>query len=297
MSNEDRRDAQGRGTSSGPSYHRALGRAQGLALAGGRVAPAAEDAFRGSLWEAEGPAADLMVSLGTDRRALLTGPWGVPMKAQAETVLASAEQEAIALGDGFVGSWHVVLALLAGEPDSLARECLGVSGITHDRYAERLVAWLRSSEPPASRLTPASGPTLNPACRELLGRAEALGTAAGVTSVLSQHALVAWLWEDHGQPLLELEGLGTTATELLDVLLALGVGVPAVSLPEPDRRPWGETVYFPVDRLGDVLARLNADLRPGDWGWNRYQERAWADAVAGIDLKAIVDDVVRTPSS
>lgn len=108
MSNEDRRDAQGRGTSSGPSYHRNLSRAQGLALAGGRVAPAAEDAFRGSLWEAGGPAADLMVSLGTVRRALLTGP-GVPMKAHVETVVASAEQEAIALGDGFVGSWHVSL--------------------------------------------------------------------------------------------------------------------------------------------------------------------------------------------
>ena len=111
----------------------------------------------------------------------------------------------------------MLLALLAGEPDSLARESLEACGVTHDRYAE-------------------------------------------------QHALVAWLWQDHGQPLLELEGMGATATELLGLLAAQGIQMPPVSLPEPDRRPWGETVYFPADRLGDVLARLNADLSPGDLG-------------------------------
>jgi len=45
---------------------------------------------------------------------------------------------------------------------------------------------------------------------------------------------------------LALEALDTTATALLNALAGRDIEVPAVLLPEPDRRPWGEPVYFPV---------------------------------------------------
>ncbi|HEV3496091.1 MAG TPA: hypothetical protein VHA34_07070, partial [Actinomycetes bacterium] len=95
-----------------------------------------------------------------------------------------------------------------------------------------------------------------------------------------------------GRAVAELERFGASTDQLLAALRARAVDVPTVPVAEPDRRPWGETVYFPVDRLDDVLARLDQDLKPGDWGWNHHDGRAWADAVATVDLRAIVEDVL-----
>jgi hypothetical protein len=278
-----------RWTRSGPGYHRSSGRAHGLALAAERASPTAADHLAACLWEPDGPAARVLASLGVE--STVRPPAGP--RPVARTVIGDALGEAVALGDGFVGDGHLVLAVLAGRPDPTAREALAECGITRAAYEARHVEWLASVEPPASRLAPGSTPALNPACHQTVGRAEGLAAGRGQHTVDSTTLVVAWLWQDHGASVLEAEALGTTAVDLLGALSARGMTLPPVAtLPEPDRRPWGPTVYFPADRLDDVLARLNRDLPAGDWGWNRHGDRAWADAVAGINLAAIVADAL-----
>lgn len=45
-------------------------------------------------------------------------------------------------------------------------------------------------------------------------------------------------------------------------------------------------------RMGEVVARLSADLPLGTWGCNSHDGREWVVAHASIDLAAIVDDVL-----
>lgn len=98
--------------------------------------------------------------------------------------------------------------------------------------------------------------------------------------------------EEHGNAVSELEILGTTASAFIEALAARGVEIPQVAPPEPDRRQWGDSVYFPADRRTGVLARLRAVLKPGEWGWNCWEYEAWVDAIAEVDLQSIVADVL-----
>lgn len=130
----------------------------------------------------------------------------------------------------------------------------------------------------------------NSRSRELLGQAE--GLAGGTAGVGSHHGLIAFLWSDEGLSALELEWWGTTAAAVVKALGRLGVGLPAVPRPEPDRTPWGQHVFVPLERYGDVVRALSEQLNPGTWGCNSYDDRAWVDAHANIDLQGIVDRVL-----
>ena len=149
----------------------------------------------------------------------------------------------------------MILALLAGQPDGLATAALAACGIAYDQMAASHRA--RGNGPPPAPARPPSGLVEpSPACRELLGRAQALAAARGDPDVGSEHVLLAWLWKDEGQAVVDLELLGTTASAALQALATQGAAVPAVSPPEPDRRPWGHPVRIPVDRLNEVKAGL-----------------------------------------
>lgn len=278
-------------STSAPGFHVVRGRAQGLALAGGRATVSLADVGRACLWDAEGPVHDLLEQLGVSQDDVVHAVGDMPARADAGPLLHAAEAEASALGHGFLGDLHVVLALLGGQPDRVAEEVLSACGISRRGCAEWFAAFIDSCDPPPSPAIEGAVPRPSPACRELLARAEGLA-GARMRPVVSTDALVAWLWEDDGEAVCELEALGTTGPAVVDALVARGVELPVVPLPEPDRRPWGETVYFPLDRLGDVLHRLNADLTPGEWGWNRTGDHAWVDGLATIDIQAIVDDVL-----
>lgn len=179
------------------------------------------------------------------------------------------------MGDGWVGDVHVVLALLAGQPDCTASEALRTCGVTDDRMAGSHRAMREG--PPAARLEDPSHPAMPaPACRALLGRAQGLAAARGARSVGSEHALLAWVWKDDRQGAAGLEGLGTTARAVLDALSSAGVTIPAVAPPEPDRREWGEPVVFPINRLNAVKAGLVRSLPPHDWaGTSTATWRGW----------------------
>lgn len=269
----------GEGCMSAPSYHVIRGRAAGLALSEGMAAPEARHVLQALLWDPRGVPALLL------DRADDTAP---PMP--LNPLLAPAEREAVAMGYGFVGAEHVVLALLGGRPDDLAGQALRACGLDHDAVASKVVESWTNGLPPCPPQTGVGSAGPNPHSRELLAQAE--GLAGGTGDVGSHHGLIAFLWGDEGLSALHLEWWGTTGPEVVEALTRLGVRLPTVPRPEPDRTPWGEPIFVPTERYGDVVGSLAEQLDAGTWGCNSNDDRAWVDAHAHIDLQAIVDRVL-----
>lgn len=133
----------------------------------------------------------------------------------------------------------------------------------------------------------------NPRTYELLGRAE--GLAGGTDAIGSQHGLLAYVWCGSGAAIFELERWGTTAPAAIAAAREQGVSCPPTPLPEPDRTPWGEPVFVPLDRYGDVVRALQEQLDAQTWGCNNHDGRAWVLARADIDIQPIVDRVLADP--
>lgn len=269
----------GEGCRSAPSYHMIRGRAQGLALSEGMAAAEARHVLQALLWDPRGVPAVLL------DRADATAP---PMPLNPLT--APAEREAVAMGYPFFGAEHVVLALLAGQPDGLAGQAMRACGLDHDAVASKVLESWTGGLPPCPPQAGVTSAGPNPHSRELLGQAEGLAGATG--TVGSQHGLIAFLWGDDGLSAFHLECWGTTAQEVVEALDTRGVRLPTVPHPEPDRTPWGGPVFVPLERYGDVVRALGDQLDTGTWGCNSYDNRAWVDAHAHIDLQAIVDRVL-----
>jgi hypothetical protein len=269
----------GEGCMSAPSYHTIRGRAEGLALSEGMAAPEARHVLRALLWDPRGVPALLLDRADASAPPMPLNPLSAP-----------AEREAVAMGYPFFGAEHVVLALLAGQPDDLAGHALRACGLDHDSVASKLLESWTGGLPPCPPQAGVTSAGPNPHSRELLGQAE--GLAAGTGDVGSHHGLIAFLWGDEGLSAFQLEWWGTTAPAVVEALERLGVRLPTVPRPEPDRTPWGEPVFVPLERYGDVVRALGEQLDAGTWGCNSYDDRAWVDAHAHIDLQAIVDRVL-----
>ena len=269
----------GEGCMSAPSYHTIRGRAEGLALSEGMAAPEARHVLQALLWDPRGVPALLLDRADPMAPRLPLNP-----------LLAPAEREAVAMGYRFVCAEHVVLALLAGQPDDLAGQALRACGLDHDSVASKLLeSWTGGLPPyPPQAGVTSAGP--NPHSRQLLGLAE--GLAGGSGDVRSHHGLIAFLWGDEGQSAFQLEWWGTTGPAVVETLERLGVQLPTVPCPEPDRTPWGEPVFVPLERYGDVVRALIEQLDAGTWGCNSHDDRAWVHAHAHINLQGIVDRVL-----
>lgn len=267
------------GCVSAPSFHATRGRAEGLALAEGVARPQARHVLEALLWDPTGVPAALLGRVDAEASPL-----------PPNTLSAPAEREAVAMGYPFIGVEHVVLALLSDLPDDLAGQVLRNSGLHHDSVAAKVVkSWTNGlpSSPPRAGVVSAQA---SPRCRELLGRAE--GLAGGPGQVRSHHGLIAFLWCRDGLAVLELESWGATEAAVVQALAEVGVPLPTVPRPAPDRTPWGEPVFVPLDRYRDVVRALKKDLDAGTWGCNSHDGRAWVHAHAHIDLQAIVDRVL-----
>ncbi len=113
--------------------------------------------------------------------------------------------------------------------------------------------------------------------------------------VRSTDGLVAYLWQDDGQQQYPIEDHGSSGPALVAALVAIGVRVPAVPIPEPDRAPWGEWVSVPADRVDEVAAAVR-QRHPTRPGWvNCIGTGDRVIAKAHIDLRAIVDEVLAVP--
>lgn len=286
------------GTLTAPSHHDVVGRAEGFAVGLGYSTPNAEHGLLALLWQVGGRVDRLIRSLGTTPEAVLaalvTEGTGVaarlPAQVIANPLLAAAEHQALRLGHHFIGEDHLVLALLEGDPDDLARRALEACGINHGDWAGHFRAKCEGGYPP-----PAPNPDItearpNPVARQLLARAEGLAVAMAEPLPRSQHGLLALLWSPRGVAAASLKTHETNPAAVLAALRAVGAPVPSPQLPEPERLPLlGPRVFFPREHLNRVLAQLNDEVSPGSYGWNVHGERGWASATADVDLEAIID--------
>jgi ATP-dependent Clp protease ATP-binding subunit ClpA len=278
------------------SYHDVAGRAEGLALGTGAARPEPSHCLAAVLWDGTGTVADLLADLGVSRVELL-GTIGELRAAVAPAVppnplLPPAERQAIAREHDYIAEDDVLLALLAGEPDDRAQRVLQAQGLNHHEAAERLRQEGERSTPPSRRSPGVTAAGPNAACRELVGRAEGLAVTLGEGVPGSTDALIAYLWGRRGDSVVRLERLSVSADRVVADLTATGVRIPNVPLPAPDRRPWGDRIFVPADRLRDVVDLLVERLQAGTFGFNTHEGQAWVMAHAEIDLQALVDEAL-----
>jgi Clp amino terminal domain, pathogenicity island component len=279
---------------SGPSYHTAVGRAQGLALGFGQRKGQPDHYLVAAVWDEDGKCADLLRDLSVDREEAIAKT-GLRVSHPASSLWVAAQRQVPTLDWSYLDRWHMVLAALAGEPDPRARRALEACGLTHASCA----SWLaqRKFYPPSpSRAQSVTTARPNPYCRQVLGAAEGLAAAHAVPAVRSENALIAFLWAPDGDQVIELKELGTTPSAVALALAEDGVQVPAAPLPEPDHTPWGGPVYVPLDRLQEVIDLLAKSLPMGSWGFNHHEGRAWVDGQAHLDLRAILGPLALPPA-
>jgi hypothetical protein len=165
----------------------------------------------------------------------------------------------------------------------------------YERVADAVRQAGQRATPPSPHSPGATSAAPNPACRQLLGRSEGLAVTLGTGTPASAEAFIAYLWGRQAAAVLMLERLEAPATGVVTDLAAAGVRLPAAPLPEPDRRPWGERIFIPTDRVREVLDVLIERLGPGRFGFNTHEGRAWVLAHADVDLQALVDEVLGGP--
>jgi aromatic-L-amino-acid decarboxylase len=183
-------------------------------------------------------------------------------------VLAAA-REAEALGNGWIGPEHLLLALRHG--DSLAVQAL---------------RGVESRTVPGGPRSAGSG--TNPAFDRLLGFLQ--GYTAG-REPTPEDALVAALWAPS-------YALSADAREqVAERLRGLGVEVPELP-PEPEPVDYGEKVTFPRARLNDVLTLVHRRHPGARFSFNHDGRRtAWIAAQRGIDLEPLVREATQAPLS
>jgi hypothetical protein len=204
-------------------------------------------------------------------------------------LLASAFDEAKALGSSWVGPEDFLLAILASKEACPATATLTHFGVTHEAFARDLIATVY--DPPVDPPGEDDSPELNPAAHELMGRAEGLAIGLGAPAVTLEHVLIAYVWDDSGQ--MEV-GFGVEREAVIEHLRALGVQVPATALPARPP-PQGRRVFVPYDHFDAILEKLQERL-PANSGfglnWDPPSSRAWVSAHADVDLAEHVNAVL-----
>lgn len=203
--------------------------------------------------------------------------------------------EAQRLGHSWVGPEHGLLAILRGDPADTARRALEEAGLEAERFERWYGERIERSDPKPKRDPLKTGISPNPAWYGVVGRAEGFANTLGTGEVRPVDLLLALLWDN--REWLPVSQLGVARETVVEILVEAGVAVPAVPMPELDRPLKNPVrVDFPMRALGPVVERLQQRHPPGSglrWGINHDEaERAWAFAEEGIDLQAIVDEVI-----
>ncbi len=148
----------------------------------------------------------------------------------------SALRVASELGHRQAGEEHLFVSWLDADLPPDQRRALDALGLSGDQARTALVATTADED----RRDPESGTMSGPTYHRARGRARRTRGASSV--IRSRDGVLAWLWDDFGHAVSELEILGATPAAFVEALAAHGVGIPTLPLPEPDRRPWGERV-------------------------------------------------------
>ena len=195
------------------------------------------------------------------------------------TALHRAFSEAIKLGHQWVGPDHIILAVLNGPTDSVARRALEGLGLSYGTYQDQLQSSLLDNEPPVrSDLTKGEGAHPAPIYYNVVGWTNGFGSAHG-TAAADETVLLAICWI--------MEGAfcrGVSRRSVADQLHAHGVALPRTELP-PDLT-LGQRVDIPPDQLNEVRSALmDAGLLLG-FNIDSENEQAWV-AVETMDDDAL----------
>jgi ClpA/ClpB-like protein len=227
---------------------------------------------------------------GTAHRSLW---YGAAAKAEQKWLRAEGRYRARArhqseiLGDGHVGTEHLLLALVAPDETSVAAKALRESGVDYDRLRDAAAA----RENPARRRRDTSGGTFPPAWYVLEGRAEGFGLALGAKQLNAEHFLLALLWHRSGFHASLLDDLGVSRRTIKNKLAKLGAVVPPGSPPARDDTRWGETFTIRVPgKDAWELASLTLVLLPegAPFGFNFDRDKTWFTSGQGVDLAPLV---------
>lgn len=201
--------------------------------------------------------------------------------------------EAVRLGQHWMGPEHTLLGILRGDADGVARRALEQAGVD----ASMVEGWIirMDTAEPAVKMEGRSGVKPNPRWYTIEGRAEGIAVALGAEEPASVHFVFALLWDQRRWDLTEAPGVSREG--IVAALAELGATLPAAPLPELERRlNLTQYVEFPRSKTSEVLRLLVERHPPGSgptFGFNyKDDETAWVDAEDGIDLQGIVDEAL-----
>jgi hypothetical protein len=197
-------------------------------------------------------------------------------------LVSQAAQQARDLGHPWIGSEHLLLALLA--TDSASGQALRACGLSYEAACEA-VSGLSDSY---VQRTPRDDPyPSTPPCNWLVhaadiqridARAEGLAAGMGSAEMRDEHELLALVWDPSSPVALHLmERLGATRERVLEELGQLGVEVPMVPLPY--RPLWGPTFRLSREEFEQLAAELRHRGVLYRFNWEE------GEAVVSIDEK------------
>lgn len=128
------------------------------------------------------------------------------------------------------------------------------------------------------------GPQLNPAAYQLMSLAEGMAAGLGALEVMTEHVLLAFLWEPNWSR--RLPGDWCSSREQVQARLAdLGIRLPQAELPPADPRRWGPKVDVPLEELWILLCELPYVMPAGaQVSFNHNWKTGWIAATEGVDL-------------
>lgn len=181
----------------------------------------------------------------------------------AAVVIAGGTRVARRLHHRYVTETHLIAGILEGPPVP-GRRALEATGLTLDAVEAELMT--------GNLLGPGDhedeGTLDLNAVRDLLHRAQGVAIARGLADVRAEHVLIALIWHEAGTATLDLLArCGVTTEAIRDALVAVGVSVPALPLPEAVEVEYGPEVFGPATRWDEVFRHLG-DVVGHRWNWS-----------------------------
>ena len=214
---------------------------------------------------------------------------------EAEHSLELAEEEARNLDHNWVGTEHLLLALvrmveegaLSGGVEALRRS-LESSGIDGSTVRRRVVA----AVPPESEVEPDSEVELTPKMTRILVRAQELATENSQDLASTEHFLLGMFWEAGGLGDRVLEHMGITSEKLVEYLSRQDVLdspiSPRVFPPPRVEHNYNKAVTVSPEDL-EVLLRKLPNILPSDaplaFNISPDGESAWIASAENVQLE------------
>jgi hypothetical protein len=145
-------------------------------------------------------------------------------------ITKSAFAEAARYGDDFVGTHHLLMALLT--ETSIVTDALAEQDVTYDRVAEFFCQDILRVRDVGAR---AAGGGLSPDASEVHGRAQGIAIARGLIQPRAEEWILAMVYSPAGMGFpLVLQVLGASRSDLIGSLRRRGVEIPDAELPPLD---------------------------------------------------------------